>query len=93
VPSFDLNVERVLEHWTVSHALRRVSIRPRAVQLLLSDARLASPLASLAEDLLDLLRVADLIDYRPSAYFRRPVAGDAHPLPAESRGSSGPPAV
>jgi hypothetical protein len=47
-----------------------------------SDATVAPPLANLAEDILDLLRVSDVIDYSPAAYFRRPIAGGAVPLPA-----------
>jgi hypothetical protein len=53
-----------------------------ATETLWSDASVVPPLANLAEDILDLLRVSDVIDYSPAGYFRRPIGGHALPLPA-----------
>jgi hypothetical protein len=64
-----------------------------AGEILVSNASVAPPLQQLAEDLLDLLRVAEVIDYSPAGYFRTAAAGEAFPLPAEGATPlrSGPP--
>jgi len=52
-----------------------------AEEILTSDGSDSPPLMLLAEDLLDLLRVAEVINYSPTRYFHTTVTGQSVALP------------